>query len=148
VRFLWRKLQGRSVLLLAVFDYWTSPDSDPWLMAAHAHLADVTRNHPNLAVTRPTLDDCKLASQPSGASMAHYGIIVTSKVERDDSVIHFLKKGTVVEILPEGEVVCVATCTGVDVAEFKSRKHRQFVNPEDFIEIDPDQLAALRATAD
>jgi hypothetical protein len=80
--------------------------------------------------------------------MARYGIIVTEKVVREDSPIHWLKKGTVVQLLEEGEVECVAPCRGVDIAEFKLRKHRQFLNAEDFIEIAPDQLEALRAIAD
>jgi hypothetical protein len=77
--------------------------------------------------------------------MARYGIIVTEKVVREDCPIHWLRRGTVVEILPEGEVVCVAPCEGVDAAKFQKRKHRQFVNPEDFIALAPDQIEALRA---
>jgi hypothetical protein len=80
--------------------------------------------------------------------MQRYGIIVTEKVDRPEFPIHWLLKGTVVRILEEGEVECVAPCYGVPFAQFKLRKHRQFLNPEDFIEIAPDQLEALRVMAD
>jgi hypothetical protein len=79
--------------------------------------------------------------------MAQYGIIVTEKVERDEGPLHWLKRGTVVEILEDGEVICVAPSYGVDIAMFSKRKHRQFINQDDFIEIDSEQLEALRAIA-
>jgi hypothetical protein len=84
--------------------------------------------------------------------MQRYGIIVTEKVGREDAYIHWLKKGTIVEFLIDEKdqeyVQCVAPCFGVPVAQFKFRKHVQYVNPEDVIEIAPDQLEALRAIAD
>jgi hypothetical protein len=75
--------------------------------------------------------------------MARYGVVVTEKADRDDSPIHWLLRGTIVEILPKGEVECVAPCYGVPFAQFKLRKHRQFLNDDDVIEIAPGQLAAL-----
>jgi hypothetical protein len=78
--------------------------------------------------------------------MNRYGVIVTEKVERDDGTIHWLLRGTIVQIIDDGEVECVASCYGVPFADFKFRKHRQFVNPEDVIEFPPDQLEALRAS--
>ncbi|WP_158933774.1 hypothetical protein [Burkholderia sp. S171] len=80
--------------------------------------------------------------------MARYGIIVTEKVEPEDHYIHWLLRGTVVRLFGEGEVECVAPCYGVPFAQFQFRKHRQFLNDEDVIEIAADQLEALRAIAD
>jgi hypothetical protein len=84
--------------------------------------------------------------------MARYGIIVTEKVEREDHYIHWLKKGTIVEIRVDDKeqeyAQCITPVYGVDIAQFQKRKHHQYVNLEDFIEIDPDQLEALRALAD
>jgi hypothetical protein len=80
--------------------------------------------------------------------MARIAIIVTEKVERDDGTIHWLKKGTLVEVCVDDKeqeyVQCVAPVYGVDIAQFQKRKHHQYINQEDFIEIDPEQLAALR----
>jgi hypothetical protein len=80
--------------------------------------------------------------------MARYAVVVTEKVERDSEPIHWLLKGTVVQLLGEGEVECAAPCYGVPFAQFQFRKHRQFLNNEDVIEIAADQLEALRAIAD
>jgi hypothetical protein len=66
--------------------------------------------------------------------MKRYAVIVTEKVERDSGPIHWLLKGTVVEVLDNGEVECVSPCYGVDVAQFQKRKHRQFLNDEDIVE--------------
>jgi len=35
-------------LLRAVFDFWTSPDSDPWLVLAREQFAAFSRNHRHL----------------------------------------------------------------------------------------------------
>lgn len=72
--------------------------------------------------------------------MKRYAVIVTEKVERDSGPIHWLKKGTVVEIVGEGEVECVTPVYGVDVAQFSKRRHRQFLNPEDIVEFSIDGL--------
>lgn len=72
--------------------------------------------------------------------MKRYAVIVTEKVEREDPPIHWLIKGTVVEIIGEGEVECVVPCYGVDVAQFQKRKHKQFLNPEDIVEFSPEGI--------
>ena len=51
--------------------------------------------------------------------MQRYGIIVTEKVERVGFPIHWLLKGTVVEIIGDGEVECLVPCYGVDFAQFQ-----------------------------
>lgn len=81
--------------------------------------------------------------------MERYGIIVTEKSEDDDSAIHWLKRGTVVQIVGENEIECVAPCYPVNVAieQMSRRKHRQYVNPDDVLEIHPDQVAALRQSS-
>jgi hypothetical protein len=33
-------------LLRAIYDYWTSPDSDPWLVLAREQFAEFSRNRP------------------------------------------------------------------------------------------------------
>jgi len=78
--------------------------------------------------------------------MERYGVVVTEKVTAECPTIHWLKRGTVVRIVGECEVECVAPCYPVDkaVGQMGRRKHRQFINPEDVTSIDPDQLAALR----
>jgi hypothetical protein len=84
--------------------------------------------------------------------MARIAIIVTEKVERDDGAIHWLKKGTLVEFHLDDKgqeyAQCITPVYGVDIAQFQKRKHHQYVNQEDYIEIDPEQLAALRALTD
>jgi len=84
--------------------------------------------------------------------MSRYGIIVTEKVEREDPYIHWLKKGTIVEFHLDDRgqeyAQCISPVYGVEVAQFQKRKHKQYINQEDFIEIDPEQLEALRAIAE
>jgi hypothetical protein len=36
-------------LLRAIFDYWASPDNDPWLIAARSSLDVFKKNHPHIA---------------------------------------------------------------------------------------------------
>lgn len=85
---------------------------------------------------------------------SRYAVIVTEHTGDTDAPnnpIHWLLKGTVVEVLVDEKgqeyVQCVAPCFGVSLAQFPSRRHIQYLNPEDIIELAPDQLDALRAAS-
>jgi hypothetical protein len=81
------------------------------------------------------------------ADMARYGVIVTEKVQPEDGVVHWLKRGTVVQIVRDWDVKCVLPCYPINMAvtDMGFKAHSQSVNPEDVLEIPPDQLAAIQA---
>jgi hypothetical protein len=73
--------------------------------------------------------------------------IVTEKVQPEDGVVHWLKRGTVVQIVRDWDVKCVLPCYPINMAvtDMGFKAHSQSVNPEDVLEIPPDQLAAIQA---